>query len=78
MRVNGARTVRGVPSSTPPTITTAATSSTALGRSPRTSAASPMPTTGTSSDQGATTPAGCRRISAVQIPEPSTVASTAM
>ena len=59
-------------------MTAAATSSTALGRSPRTSAASPMPTTGTSSDYGATTPAGCRRISVVQIPVPSTVASPAM
>jgi hypothetical protein len=66
-----------VPSNTPATITAADTSSTALGRSPRTVAASAMPTTGTSSEYGATTPAGYRRISAVQTPDPTTVASTA-
>jgi hypothetical protein len=50
-RTAGARRgIRGVPSSTPPTITAAATSSTPLGRSPSTSAASPMPTTGTSNE----------------------------
>lgn len=66
----------GVPIRTPPTITVPATSSTTVGRSPSTSAASPIPTTGTSSEYGATTPAGCLPISQVQIPEPSTVAGT--
>jgi hypothetical protein len=65
-----------VPSSTPATITAAAASSTALGRSPSTAADSAMPTTGTSSEYGATTPAGWRRISNVQIPDPTTVAGT--
>ena len=51
-------TGRGVPSSTPPMITSAATSSSGVGRSPSAAAASPIPTTGTSSEYGATTPAG--------------------
>src|SRR4051794_1573895 len=53
-------------------------SSTGLGRSPSTSAARLIPTTGTSSEYGATTPAGLRRSNAVQMPAPTTVASTAM
>lgn len=44
--------------------------------SPRTSQAEAMTRTGTSSENGATTPAGCREINQVQIPDPTKVAMT--
>jgi polyisoprenyl-teichoic acid--peptidoglycan teichoic acid transferase len=61
--------------STSPARTTAApASSAAFGRSPRRTAALSRPNTGTSRLNGATTPAGWRRSSAVQVPKPNSVA----
>lgn len=54
----------------PPTISVRLTDSS------RSNHAADMPTTGTSIEKGATIPAGCRAISHVHTPEPTTVPMT--
>ena len=62
--------------STPPTTSAPPASSSSVGRSPKAHQAALIPTTGTSMENGATTPAGCRVSSQTQIPDPTTVPRT--